>query len=281
MTGVRDRERSSVFAEGAHRPDHRAGRNLGKSIALTLGDAGARVICAYERDGDAAAATAGEITDKGGSAGTVRINLADVPSLQAQVAGLLAAGEQIDILVNNAAIRPRTPIAGVTVEEWDMVHAINLRGPFFLSQAVLPHMISQRWGRIINIGGLDAYRGTHHRPHNVAAKLGMVGLARALANETAINGVTVNTVVPGIMHTPRYHPEWSPNMEAAWTESKKLIPMGRLGAADDIGNACLFLASEEANYITGQELLVTGGAHPLVRFMSAEEKAATDDEAEA
>lgn len=257
-----------------------AGRNLGKSIALTLGAAGARVICAYERDGDTASVTADEITGNGGSAVTVRLDLTDVPAMREQVAALHHAGEQTDILVNNAAIRPRTRIADVTVEEWDWVHAVNLRGPFFLAQAVLPRMVSQRWGRIINIGGVDAYRGTHQRPHNVAAKLGLVGLSRALANETAIHGVTVNTVVPGIMHTPRYHPEWSPNMEAAWKESVKLIPMGRLGAADDIGNACLFLASEEANYITGQELLVTGGAHPLVRFMSHEEKASADDEAE-
>lgn len=247
-----------------------AGRSLGKATALAIGGAGAHVLCAYDRDQDAAEVVADEIRAAGGSAETVRLNVADVEGTRAAIASLRAAGRTVDILVNNAAVRPKTPIPEVTVEEWDMVHSINLRGPFFLSQAVLPDMLANGWGRIINIGGIDAYRGSHHRPHNVASKLGLVGLGRAMANETAIHGVTVNTVVPGMMDTVRYHPEWSSDQAAVHAEGIATIPMGRLGAPEDIGNACLFLASDEAGYITGQELLVTGGAHPLVRQRSRE-----------
>ncbi len=180
------------------------------------------------------------------------------------LSGLAAAGDAIDILVNNAAIRPRTPLLDVTVEEWDRVHATNLRGSFFLAQAVIPHMIEQRWGRIIGIGGIDAYHGSVQRPHVVASKLGLVGLGRALANETALDGITVNTVVPGVLATERYR-HGSDDIRRVYEAALQIIPQGRLGTAQDVAAACTFLASEQAGYITGQELMISGGAFPLVR----------------
>jgi len=171
----------------------------------------------------------------------------------------------VDILVNNAAIRPLSKISEITLEEWDLVLATNLRAPFFLSQAVLPAMIRRKWGRIINIGGLDAYWGKPRRAHNVSAKLGLTGLTRALANEVARFGVTVNIVVPGTTDTVRPHPEWYPELEKLYNERRERIPMGRIGLPQEVANACLFLASDLATYTTAQEFFVSGGAYPLVR----------------
>jgi 3-oxoacyl-[acyl-carrier protein] reductase len=262
-------ERKKFSLEGRTALVTGSGRSIGRAVALILGEAGARVICVYDRDEAAAQSTADEITNAGSKSEIARINIADVPMIKSAIGELAERGIAIDVLVNNAAIRPRTRIPDVTVEEWDEVHHINLRGAFFLSQAVLPHMLQQEWGRIINIGGVDAYRGSIQRPHVVASKLGLVGLARALANETATHGITVNTVVPGLMNTVRYHQEWAGDIEQRRAEGVMTVPMGRLGTAEDVANYCLFLASEEANYITGQDLLVAGGV-PLVRQISRE-----------
>jgi len=186
-------------------------------------------------------------------------------SLLSIVAEVEATLGGVDILVNNAAIRPNQKISEITVEDWDRVFATNLRAPFFLSQAVLSGMVKRRWGRIINIGGTDAYLSKPRRAHGVSAKLGIVGLSRALAVEVARFGVTVNTVVPGTIDTVRPHPEWYPGYETGFAERKERIPMVRLGAPQEVADACLFLASNLAGYTTATELFVNGGAFPLVR----------------
>lgn len=247
-----------------------AGRGIGRETALGLGAAGAHVICAYQSDERSAQSAAQSIRADGGRADVTNLDLADVPSLQRVVADLARRDLAVDILINNAAVRPRTHFEDITVEEWDFVLATNLRGAFFLSQAVLPHMIARQWGRIVNVSGIDAYRGSVDRIHVTASKLGIVGLSRAMGAEVARQGVTVNTVVPGLIDTQRRHPEWSDDLDAMRHEALKDIPMARLGLASEVANACLFLASEQASYITGQELLVTGGAHPLVRQRARE-----------
>jgi len=246
-----------------------SGRNIGQAIALTLAEGGAQVVCVYQRDEAAAASTVDRIVQAGGSAFAHHVDVTDIEGMRADVADIASRTGGIDILVNNAASRPRTKIRDVTVAEWDEVHATNLRGPFFLAQAVLDHMVEQRWGRIVNIGGIDAYKGSVQRPHVVSSKLGLVGLGRALANETARWGVTVNTVVPGLMGTVRYN-HGSDDIDKVLAEGLKDIPIPRLGTSEDVAGAVRFLVSEEASYITGQELLVTGGAHPLVRHRARE-----------
>jgi len=244
-----------------------AGKNIGRAIAVALGEMGACVTCGWAEDEAAAKETASLIVQGEGSANTRQIDLraTSYEELVHEIAGDRGA---VDILVHNASVRPRRRIAEVTVAEWDEVHACNLRGPFFLSKAAIEGMRHRGWGRIIFIGGLDAYWGKAQRPHVVATKLGMVGLARALANETARWGITVNTVVPGTMDTIRPHPEWYPDNDEAYRQRTERIPMGRLGSPADVAHACAFLASEQAGYITGQELMVSGGAFPLVRQTS-------------
>jgi len=249
-------------------------KNIGRSITLALVKAGVVPIMLVRNDRETADTLAAEIREQGSRAGVYVADLADVTALQAVVKAAESEFGGIDILINNAAIRPNTKISGVTVEEWDRVIATNLRAPFFLSQAVLPGMVRRKWGRIINLGGLDAYWGKPRRPHNVSAKLGLVGQSRALANEVARFGITVNMIVPGTTDTYRHSPEWYPEIERLYDERKQRIPMGRLGTSEEVANACVFFASALASYTTGQELLVTGGASPLVRQPADEYDAA-------
>jgi 3-oxoacyl-[acyl-carrier protein] reductase len=245
-------------------------KNIGRSIASTMAGAGAVTIVLYREDEKTARAFCTEIAKSGGKAGMYKADLADVSALKKVVKKIEKDFGGVDILVNNAAVRPSSKIAKITVDEWDRVLATNLRAPFFLSQAVLPGMIRRKWGRIINIGGVDAYWGKSQRAHNVSAKLGLVGLTRALANEVARFGVTVNAVIPGTTDTYRHHPEWYPEMEKMYEERKERTPMGRVGTPQEVANTCLFLASGLATYTTGQELFVTGGAFPMVRSPSEE-----------
>jgi 3-oxoacyl-[acyl-carrier protein] reductase len=240
-------------------------RNIGRSVALAFAEAGATPAITYHQDAAAARAVAEEIAAAGGRAALFQANLADVDDLKRIVREVEDAVGSIDILVNNAANRPNAKISEITVEEWDWVFAVNLRAPFFLSQAVLPAIVRKGWGRIINIAGTDAYVGKPRRAHGVSAKLGLVGLSRALAVEVARFGITVNTVVPGTIDTVRPHPEWYPGLETGFAERKERIPMARLGTPQEVADACLFLGSDLAAYTTAQELFVNGGAVPLVR----------------
>lgn len=242
-----------------------ASRNIGRSIALALAGAGVTPIILFRQDERAAQQVCAEIAELGARAGMYQADLADVKRLRSIVRQVGQEFGGVDILVNNAAIRPNTKISEITVEEWDTVFATNLRAPFFLSQAVLPGMIRKKWGRIVNIGGTDAYWGKLRRAHGVSAKLGLVGLTRALAVEVAQFGVTVNVVVPGTIDTVRPRPEWYPGLDTGFAERKQRIPMARLGRPEEVASACLFLASELSGYTTGQELFVSGGAFPLVR----------------
>ncbi len=240
-------------------------RNNGLAIARALGRAGARIALLFAHDWDTARTAQASLAQDGIEAALYAADLSDVAATRRACAALRAQAGPVDVLVNCAAVRPRAKITDVTPEEWDMVLATNLRAPFFLSQALLPDMVARAWGRIVNIGGLDTYWAKATRPHVVASKAGLVGLTRALANEVAHFGITVNTVVPGRIESVRAHPEWYPDQEARHEKSRERVPLARLGEHTDVAGACVFLASPAGGYITGQELLVTGGAHPLLR----------------
>ncbi len=240
-------------------------RNIGRSIALTLAQAGATAAILYGSDKDAATGVCGEIRGSGGRAAMYKADLTDVEGLREVVKEVEKTFGSVDVLVNNAAIRQHIKISKITVEEWDRVMATNLRAPFFLAQAVLPGMIRRQWGRIISMGGTDAYYGKLHRAHNVSAKMGLVGMTRALANEVARFGVTVNVLVPGTIDTVRPRPDWYPELKDNFDGRKQIMPMARLGQPQEVANACLYLASDLAGYTTGQEIFASGGAFPLVR----------------
>jgi len=246
-----------------------AGRNIGRAIAIKIAGTGATVVCGYREDKDRALETKAMIEANGGKAAISQMELRDVASLRSAVEGITRDFGGVDILVNNAAMRPRTKIADVTIDEWDAVLETNLRGPFFLSQAVIPGMRERNWGRIVNISGVDAYWGNPQRPHNVSSKAGIIGLSRALANETGRWGITVNTLVPGAINTTRKQ-EWYPNLDEIMQARMGRIPLARIGSVEDLANGCTFLVSNEAGYITGQELNVTGGSFPILRQQEVE-----------
>lgn len=194
----------------------------------------------------------------------VQVDITDPDSVAAAVSEIESAIGPVDIMVHNASIRPYRPFDQVTLAEWNKVLATNLTGAFLCVQAVVPKMKERRWGRIITIGGRSAYIGKPNRIHAVTSKAGLVGFTRALAQELAPYGITVNCVIPGMFRTQRTE-DWHPDVEAQYSAAIKQIPMGRLGLPEDLSPAIVFLASEEARYITGQEIHVNGGSFPTVR----------------
>ncbi len=240
-------------------------RNIGRSIVLTLAKQGVIPIVLYREGAKEAKEVCAEAKSLGVRTAMYQADLADTASLAPLVKKIESEHGGIDILVNNAAIRPNTKISKITLDEWNMVFDTNLKAPFFLSQAVLPGMVKRRWGRIINIGGTDAYWGKVRRAHGVSAKLGLVGLTRAMALEVARFGVTINVVIPGTIDTVRPHPEWYPELKTGYAERLERIPMAHLGQPQQVADACLFLVSELASFTTAQELFASGGAVPLVR----------------
>jgi NAD(P)-dependent dehydrogenase (short-subunit alcohol dehydrogenase family) len=240
-----------------------AARNIGRAIAQGLAGAGARVAVVYGGNEDAAAETVRLIGKDGGTAGHFRIDLADLGSIAAGHEAITEAFGPVDILVNNAAIRPRRRLTEVTPELWDEVFAVNVRGPFFLTQKIVPAMMERRWGRVINLGGLHGYKGSAQRTQVHASKNAVVGMTRGIAFETAEYGITANVVVPGRIATRRGAAEMYGAQEDEAVAAATVL-MKRLGRPADIADMCLFLASDRAGYITGQELFVTGGTFPMV-----------------
>lgn len=240
-------------------------KNIGRAISVGLAGCGAAIACCYAEDDTSAKMTTGQIEAAGGMSRSYRVDIADPEQIGRLVESVRAEFGDPTILVNNAARRPRQKIAEITSKDIDDVVAVNMRAPLLLAQAVLPAMRDKGWGRIVNISGGDAYHGSLQRPHVTASKLGIVGLARALALETALWGVTVNVVVPGFIDTIRDHPEWYPDMKSSSTGRVDRIPIGRPGTPEEVAAAVVFLCSREASYFTGQELFATGGWSPLTR----------------
>lgn len=233
-----------------------ATRGIGRAIALALGGAGATVI---------GTATTAEGADRLGAdfhaAGIkgrgVVWNATDPASTDALIDALEGAEGLPSILVNNAGIARDALILRMKSEDWDQTLQINLSAVFRLSKACLRRMLKQRHGRIINIGSVVGSIGNAGQVHYAAAKAGLMGFTKALAKEVATRNITVNTVAPGFIET---------DMTRALPEAQRSaylaqIPVGRFGAAEEIANAVLFLASREAGYITGQTLHVNGGMY--------------------
>lgn len=239
-----------------------AARNIGRAIALTLADAGASVAVVYQSDETNGLETARMITETGGKARAFGIDLEDLESISNGVDAITSELGSADILVNNAAIRPQISLADVTPERWDQVFRVNVRGPFFLTQKLVPAMVERRWGRIINMGGLHGYIGSANRTHVHASKLAVIGMTRGIAFDLAELGVTANVVVPGRIATKRGALEDYGAQEDASAAAQTVL-VKRQGRPQEVADMCLFLASDRAGYLTGQEFFVTGGSFPM------------------
>ena len=231
-----------------------ASRGIGKSIALALGAAGAKVAC-IARNEEKLKASADEITAAGGTAAVFACDVTDSAASQKVFDSVVELWEQVDIVVNNAGITRDTLIPRMTDEEWDDVIATNLRSVFLFTRAGIQVMMRKRYGRIINISSVSGIMGNPGQANYSASKAGIIGMTQTVAREIAGRKVTVNAICPGFIAT-----EMTDALgPAVQDEVKKRVPAKRLGEAEEIADAVLYLASESGAYITGQVLTVDGG----------------------
>jgi 3-oxoacyl-[acyl-carrier protein] reductase len=232
-----------------------ASRGIGRASALLLASRGARVVAAAR--GDHAGGTVDAITASGGQATAASLDVTDAVAVEALVQGVVERESRIDILVNNAGITRDQLLLRMKRDDWDQVIATNLTAAFGCAQAVLRPMVKQRSGRIISISSVVGQAGNAGQSNYAASKAGLIGFSKALAREVASRGITVNVVAPGLIDTDMTR-AITDKAQGDWAAQ---IPLGRLGAADDVAAAVCFLASDEASYITGQVLAVNGGMY--------------------
>jgi 3-oxoacyl-[acyl-carrier protein] reductase len=233
-----------------------ASQGIGRAAALALAEAGAKVAIAA-RNTEKLASLAAEIAAAGGEALAVPMDVADPAQVKTGFQQLLAKFGKLDILVNNAAITRDTLALRMKLEDWEAVLRTNLTGAHLCIQQALGAMLKQRAGRIINITSVVAETGNAGQANYVASKAGLIGLTRAIAVEVASRNITVNAIAPGFIATPMT----DPLSQEIKDKMKSMIPLGRFGTDRDVAAAIVFLASDEAGYITGQVLDVNGGLH--------------------
>jgi len=231
-----------------------ASQGIGRATALALSKAGARVAVAA-RNAEKLATVAAEITAAGGETLAVAMDVADAEQVKAGFRQALERFGKLDILVNNAAVTRDGLAVRMKPEDWDAVIRTNLTGAHLCAQQALAVMMRARYGRIINVTSVVAESGNAGQVNYVAAKAGLIGLTRALAVEMASRNITVNAVAPGFIVSPMT----DPLPQKVKDELLARIPLGRMGSAAEVAAAIVFLASEEASYITGAVLDVNGG----------------------
>ena len=232
-----------------------SGRNIGRATVLKLAAEGANVVVNSRSNQAEADAVAQAARGLGVKALSVLADVSNKEQVDSMISRALSEFGRIDILINNAAIRPHKPFTELTLQDWETVRGVVLDGAFYCTRAVINAMVANHYGRILFFTGEGAFAGGAMRAHVSAAKMGLVGLARSLAAELAPQHIRVNVVCPGSIDTSRANPEWyqgrAPNAAG--------IPLGRQGTAEEIAATCLFLVSDDGGFITGQTIHVNGG----------------------
>ena len=232
-----------------------ASRGIGRAIASRLAEQGATVIAAAR--GDHAKACADELRAAGHQVDAMTLDVTDTAAVEAAPGDIVKRYGRLDILVSNAGITRDQLLMRMKREDWDAVMATNLTATFLLAQAAMRPMLKQRGGRIIAVGSVVGQMGNAGQTNYAASKAGLIGFAKALAREVASRAITVNVVAPGMIDTDMTKAVHA-DAKVDWAAQ---IPLGRLGAVDDIAAAVCFLASDEASYITGHVLAVNGGMY--------------------
>jgi NAD(P)-dependent dehydrogenase (short-subunit alcohol dehydrogenase family) len=236
-----------------------AQQGIGRAMALEFAAAGADVAINWLDDESAARTIAGQVRAQGRRALLVQADIGQLQQVQAMVSSTREGLGPVDVLINNAGVFPRVPFLEMTERDWDHVLDINLKGSCFCAQYVAQAMIAAgRPGSIVNISSGAAFRGSPRGVHYAASKGGVLSLTRAMALELAAYRIRVNAIAPGLTDTaqPRYG-----SSEAEITEMARTIPFGRMAQPDEIARAAVFLASDNAGFITGQTLHVNGGSY--------------------
>lgn len=233
-----------------------ASRGIGAIIAARLARAGASVGVNYRSSQDRAAEVVDSITNQGGEAMLVPADVSEEKSAEAAVKQVVDRWGRIDILVNNAGITRDRLLLRMTVADWDQVLNVDLRGAFLCTKYVMPHLIRQRQGRIVNISSVVGIGGNPGQANYAAAKAGLIGFTKSVAREVASRNVTVNALAPGFIDSGGMVDQLS---DEARQKILSRIPMGHFGSGKDVAEAVLFLCSSGAGYITGQVLTIDGG----------------------
>ena len=230
-------------------------RGIGKSICLKLIKSGFYVAVGYKTNKKAA----NSLTKKN-HAIAIQVDVSSRKSIKKAIQSCKKFfGQNIDVLINNAAISQEKPFEKISDADWDHMLASNLRGAFSFSQEVIPHMIKSKWGRIVNVVSIGGQWGGRNQIHYAASKAGLINLTTSLAKLYSKNGITINAVSPGLVKTEMIANE----LKTTSGKNKiKQIPIGRIADTDEVANVVNFLCSDEASYITGQTINVNGGIYP-------------------
>ncbi len=234
-----------------------AGRGLGEAIAVRLAAEGAAVLI-NDRDADTAARTVERITAAGGRAAALIGSVTDAAFVHELMARALGEFGRLDILVNNAGITRDTLLRDMSVEDWDAVLNLNLRATFLCCKEATPHMVARKWGRVINMSS-RAHYGNKGQVNYAASKAGVIGLTRSLSMELGKFNVTANCIAPGIITTPGVTS--LPHYQNLIERVAPTLPIPRLGTPEDVAGVAAFLASDDASYITGETIHVSGGRY--------------------
>ena len=232
-------------------------RGIGRAICMTMARPDTHIFFNYASATLKANETVEAIQTAGAKATAMATDVSNKEEVTAFFKNIIESSGRIDVLINNAGVTRDGLLVRMKESDWDQVLNINLKGTFFCMKAAIKSMLKQRYGRIINISSIVGAYGNPGQANYVAAKAGIIGLTKAVAKELASRNITVNAVAPGFIET---------DMTAAVGDKDRAamleqIPMGRLGSSEDVAGAVLFLASEHANYITGQVIHVNGGMY--------------------
>lgn len=244
-----------------------AGSGMGKAIAARLATEGATIIVADINEAGMNA-TVQDLTSRGIKASGVKVDVSKRDEVQRAMQGIVERCGQIDILVNNAGVTRHRPFSTLNSEDWDFVLAVDLKGVFFCSQAVAPHMTQRRYGKILNISSISGTGASAHavggsqggNANYAAAKAGVIQLTKTLARELGPHGINVNSIAPGFVLTSMTGTTRSPQEVKEHIAARAgMAVLGRAGTPEDIANAVLFFVSDESSFVTGQTLYVDGG----------------------